>query len=116
MESHADPSRSRSTAVDRAAAASSAAFIIILAVSAYWDRSIRVLHVFEALPYGLAAVLSIQQRKIGYLVGAASGAFWLWMAATQTTFVRNGFERVAMLVQTGHVDRWEQFIAAPAAI
>jgi hypothetical protein len=38
------------------------------------------------------------------------------MAGTLTTFVRNGFERVAMLIQTGHVDQWDQFIAAPAAI
>ena len=38
------------------------------------------------------------------------------MAGTLTTFVRNGFERVAMLVTTGHVDRWDQFIAAPAAL
>ncbi len=38
------------------------------------------------------------------------------MAGTRTTFVRNGFERVAMLLRTGHVDRWDQFIAAPAAL
>ena len=38
------------------------------------------------------------------------------MAGTQTTFVRNGFERVTMLITTGHVDRWDQFIAAPAAL
>jgi hypothetical protein len=38
------------------------------------------------------------------------------MAGTRTSFVRNGFERVVMLVSTGHVDRWDQFIAAPAAI
>jgi hypothetical protein len=43
-----------------------------------WDSSIRILHAFEALPYGLAAVLCLRQRKLGYLLGAASGAFWLW--------------------------------------
>ena len=90
--------------------------MVILAISAYWDPSIRILHVFEALPYGLAAVLCLRQRRIGYLLGAASGGFWLWMAGTQTSFVRNGFERVVMLATTGHVDRWEQFIAAPAAL
>ena len=49
------------------------------------------------------------------MLGAASGAFWLWMAGTLTTFVRNGFERVAMLLRTGRVDRPDILIAAPAA-
>jgi hypothetical protein len=102
--------------VDKLAAACAAMFIVVLAIAAYWDPSIRVLHVFEAIPYGLASVLCLRQRKVGYLLGAASGAFWLWMAGMLTTFVRNGFERVAMLVTTGHVDRWDQFIAAPAAL
>ncbi|MGE5832867.1 MAG: hypothetical protein ACM4AI_00175 [Acidobacteriota bacterium] len=70
--------------MDKLAAACGAMFIVVLAIAAYWDPSIRVLHAFEALPL--------------------------------TTFVRNGFERVAMLVTTGHVDRWDQFIAAPAAL
>jgi len=30
--------------------------------------------------------------------------------------VRNGFERVSMLLRTGHVDRPDVFIAAPAAV
>ena len=45
----------------------------------------------------------------------ASGAFWLWTAGTLTTFIRNGFERLAMLLRTGHVDRLDVLIAAPAA-
>ena len=104
------------TAVDKIAAGCAAIFVFVLGLSAYWDSSIRVLHVFEALPYGLAAILCLRQRKLGYMLGAASGGFWLWMAGTQTSFVRNGFERVAMLLTTGHVDRWDQFIAAPAAL
>lgn len=102
--------------MDGLAAACAAIFIAVLGISAYWDPSIRVLHAFEALPYGVAAVLCLRQRKLGYLLGAASGAFWLWMAGTLTSFVRNGFERLAMLVTTGHVDRWDVFIAAPAAL
>jgi hypothetical protein len=91
-------------------------FILVLGISAYWDASIRVLHVFEALPYGLAAVLCVRQRKPGYMLGVASGGFWLWMAGTQTSFVRNGFERLMMLITSGDVDRWDVFIAAPAAL
>jgi len=107
--------RRRGHAIDWLAAGCAVAFVAILGIAAYWDRTIRVLHVFESLPYIVVAVLCLRQRKLGYVLGAASGAFWLWMAGTLTTFVRNGFERVAMLLRTGHVDRLDILIAAPAA-
>lgn len=102
-------------AIDAAAAGCAIAFIVILGIAAYWDRTIRVLHVFESLPYIAVAVLCLRQHKLGYMLGAASGAFWLWTAGTLTTFVRNGFERLAMLLRTGHVDRADILIAVPAA-
>jgi hypothetical protein len=114
--SNAIDSSKRGKTIDRLAAACATAFIVILGIAAYWDRTIRVLHVFEALPYILAAALCLRQRKFGYMLGAAAGAFWLWTAGTLTTFVRNGFERVSMLVRTGHVDRPDVVIAAPAAL
>jgi hypothetical protein len=102
-------------AIDALVAGCAAAFVVILGIAAYWDRTIRVLHVFESLPFIVAALLSLRQHKFGYMLGGASGAFWLWTAGTLTTFVRNGFERVAMLLHTGHVDRADILIAAPAA-
>ncbi len=75
-----------------------------------------MLHVFEAVPYVLAAVLCLRQSKLGYAIGLVSGAFWLWMAGSLTTFVWNGFQRVTMLIRTGSVDRADVLIAAPAAI
>lgn len=101
---------------DVAAALCAVAFIGVLAVSAYWDRTIRVLHLFESLPYLLAAGLCLRQSKLGYALGVVSGAFWLWMAGFLTTFVRNGFERLDMLVRTGAVDRPDILIAVPAAV
>ena len=98
------------------AAGAAVAFIFILGLSAYWDPSIRVLHVFEAAPYAMAAFLCLRRRKWGYQLAVASGLFWLWMAGTRTTFVRNGFEQLSMLVMTGTVARWDVFIAAPAAV
>ena len=112
---NAPGSRRPGHAIDALAAGCAAAFIVILGISAYWDRTIRALHVFESLPFIVAALLCLRQHKFGYILGAASGAFWLWMAGTLTTFVRNGFERVAMLLRTGHVDRPDILIAAPAA-
>jgi hypothetical protein len=110
------PFQNVGTAQDRLAAGCAICFIIVLAIGAYWDPAIRVLHVFEAIPYGIAAIFCLRHSKAGYMLGAASGGFWLWMAGTLTTFVRNGFERVAMLIQLGHVDRWDVFMAAPAAV
>lgn len=102
--------------IDILVAGCATGFILILGVAAYWDRTIRVLHVFESVPYAAAALLALRRRKFGYMLGAAAGAFWLWTAGFLTTFVRNGFERVAMLVRTGHVDRLDILIAVPAAI
>jgi len=91
-------------------------FVAILAIAAYFDPSIRVLHVFEALPFLLAAALCLGRKKFGYALAAVSGAFWLWTAGCLTSFVRNGFERVVMLARTGAVDRVDILIAAPAAL
>jgi hypothetical protein len=91
-------------------------FVAILAIAAYFDASIRVLHVFEALPYLLAAALCLRRNKFGYALAAASGGFWLWTAGCLTSFVRNGFKRVAMLARTGAVDRVDILIAVPAAL
>lgn len=91
-------------------------FVVVLALAAYWDPTIRVLHAFEALPYLAAAFLCLRAVRFGYPLGAVSGGFWLWTASFLTTFVRNGFERLSMLIRTGHVDRPDILIAAPAAI
>lgn len=101
---------------DVAAALCCFVFIVVLAVAAYRDQTIRTLHVFESLPYLVAAVLCLRQSKLGYALGIVSGAFWLWMAGFLTTLVRNGFERLDILVRTGSSDRPDVLIAAPAAV
>lgn len=103
-------------AFNRAIAVCSIGFVVVLAVAAYWDRTIRILHFFESLPYLIAAVLCMRNRKSGYILAFAAGAFWLWIAGTLTTFVRNGFERLVLLVTTGHLDRPDILIAVPAAL
>jgi hypothetical protein len=101
---------------DVAAALCCLVFIGVLAVAAYWDRSIRILHVFESLLYSLTAVLCLRHSTLGYALGMVAGAFWLWMAGFLTTFVRNGFERLDILVRTGSIDRPDILIAVPAAV
>lgn len=88
----------------------------MLAIASCWDSTIRILHVFESLPYLLAAVLCLRQSKLGYALGIVSGAFWLWIGGFLTTFVRNGFERLDTLFRTGSIDRPDILIAVPAAV
>jgi hypothetical protein len=101
---------------DVTAAICAGVFIVILAVAAYWDASIRVLHVFEALPYLLAAALCLRKSTFGYALGLVGGVFWLWVAGFRSTFVRNGFEQLEMLVRTHSVGRPDVLIAVPAAL
>ena len=99
-----------------AAAVCSATFIVILGIAGYWERSIRVLHIFESLPYLAAATLSLRENKYGYALGFASGAFWLWTAGFLTSFIRNGLEQLALWIRTGSAGRLDLLIAVPAAI
>ena len=102
--------------VDAAVACCAVAFIVILAIAAYWDPSIRVLHVFESLLYLLVAILCLRHARSGYAFGAVSGAFWLWTAGFRSTFIRNGLEQLAILLRTGAIHRAEILIAVPAAL
>lgn len=101
---------------DVAVAVCAIAFVAVLVVSAIGDRSIRALHVFESVPYVLAAVLAMRRVRTGYALGLVGGAFWLWTAGFLTSFVRNGFERLDMLVRSGAVDRPDILLAVPAAV
>ncbi len=101
---------------DAAIALCAAGFVVVLAIAAYWDPSIRVLHFFEAFPYLLAAMLCLRHARSGYAFGLVGGGFWLWTAGFRTTFIRNGFEQLAALVRTGAIDRPDIVIAVPAAL
>ena len=106
----------RGSSVHVLAALCALAFVAVLAISAWWDRSIAILHVLEAVPYAAAAMLTLRRSTIGYALGAAAGAFWLWIAGTQTTFIHNGFTLAGRLLTTGRAERWDVLIAAPAAM
>ncbi len=97
-------------------AACSLVFVAILAISAYWDPRIRVLHVFEAVPYLAAGWLCVRRVKAGYMLAIAGGVVWLLIAGMRTTFVRDGFRLAGRLLQTGRVEQADVLIAAPAAL
>jgi hypothetical protein len=95
---------------------SAALFVVVLFVSAWFDSTIRLLHVFEAIPYLLSPWLCLRKPRAGYTLAFACGAFWIWTAGFLTTFIRNGFERVIALLKTGTVDRPDILLAVPGFI
>jgi hypothetical protein len=102
--------------IDRLTLVSAAVFVIVLAAAAYWDPSIRVLHVFESLLYVAAATLCVRHARFGYALGVASGIFWLWLAGRGSTFILNGFQVMAMSLRAGHIVRPDILIAVPGAV
>jgi len=109
------PTRPRTgDVVSNGIVAATVLFVVILAVSAFWDPTIRVLHLFEALLYAGVAALCIRRMKIGYALGVASGAFWLWSAWGLTTFVKNGFQMLALSIRIHQLRRPDLLIAVPA--
>src|SRR4030095_4480520 len=110
------PPRSRSADdISVGITAATILFIVILAVAAVWDPTIRILHVCEALLYTGVAFLCVRGSKFGYALGVASGLFWLWMAWGLTTFVANGFQVLALSLRVHQVRRPDILIALPAA-
>ncbi len=95
---------------------SAAIFILALAIAAYFDKSIIKLHIVEALPYIIGPWLCLRKKRFGYFLAFASGGFWLWTAGFLTTFIRNGFEQLDILIKTGTINRFDILIAVPAAI
>jgi hypothetical protein len=91
-------------------------FVIVLAIAAWLDRSIIILHMVEALPYIIGPLICLRQNKFGYALCFASGAFWLWTGGFLTTFVHNGFEQLIDFIRTGTLKRFDILIAVPAAI
>jgi hypothetical protein len=103
-------------AIDWTIAACAVAFVIVLAVAAYWDASIRVVHTFEALPYLAAAVLCIRQNKLGYALGVTAGILWLGLAGRGSTFIANGFQVLRVVLREHQVIRPDILIAVPGAV
>jgi len=104
------------TGIRRGIVACVVVFVAVLILSALWDASIRVLHVFEVLLYLVIATLAFRPSKFAYALTFAGGVMWLWCGSGLTTFVRNGFQMLLLSVRTGHVQRPDLLIAIPAAL
>jgi len=110
-----DDTRSRNSRLEWLIVGSSAVFIFILALSAVYARSIRVLHAFQALIYVSVVILALRRSAWGYGAGCMIAAFWNWTNVVHTTFIVNGLRELAGALQTGRVSRPDQLIAVVAA-
>jgi hypothetical protein len=89
-------------------------FILMLALSAYWEPGIRWLHFFQAWMYIATIVLGSRKRLWGYFIGFSAAGLWMYANLFATTFFFNGLQQLAQWVQTRHLERPDLLIAVPA--
>jgi len=89
-------------------------FIVVLAVSAWWERDIRWLHFFQAWMYLAAIVLGLRRNRWGYFIGISAAGLWMYMNLFGTTFFFNGLEELSRWIHTGRLKRPDLLIAVPA--
>ena len=110
-----DDTRARNSWLEWLIVGSCVVFIFILTLSAVYDRSIRVLHAFQALIYVAVVILALRRSAWGYGAGCIIAVFWNWTNIVHTTFIANGLRELAHALQTGQVSRPDQLIAVVAA-
>jgi hypothetical protein len=89
-------------------------FILVLAVSAYWEADIRWLHFFQAWMYITTIVLSFHRSRWGYFIGLSAAGLWDYTNIFATTFLYNGLQQLSEWIHTGHLQRPDLLIAIPA--
>lgn len=89
-------------------------FVMVLALSAFMEASIRWLHFFQAWMYFVPMVLCLYRNRIGYFVGIAAAGFWDYVNIFATSFFFNGLQQLAQWIHTGHLARPDLLIAVPA--
>ena len=86
---------SHKDAVDRllfwTIAVASAGFVFILGMAAFFDHSIIVLHIFQALQYLVIVALAARGNRLGYFMAIAVGAFWDYLVLFVNGFVASGW-------------------------
>ena len=89
-------------------------FIVVLALSAAFDPTIRWLHFFQAWMYVGTIILSLRGSRWGQFIGFSAAGLWAYMNVFATTFFFNGLQQLSQWLHTGHLARPDLLIAAPA--
>lgn len=104
------------TKLDWAIVASACLFLFALAVSAYFEPAIRVLHAFQALIYLAVIAGSLRHQKWAYGAGICIAALWNYINLFITTFIADGVETLRILFSGGQPRDAGTVIAIPAAL
>jgi hypothetical protein len=89
-------------------------FVIVLAVSAYFEADIRWLHFFQAFMYLIPMALATRSNKWALFIGLSAAGLWDYANLFATTFFINGLQQLAAAVHTGKLARPDLAIAVPA--
>jgi hypothetical protein len=90
------------------------AFILVLAISAFFEADIRWLHFFQAWMYIATIALVLRRSRFGYFIGISAAGLWDYANLVATTFFFNGLQQLSLWMHTGHLDRPDLLIAVPA--
>ena len=80
-------------------------FVVALAASVFFDRSIWVLHAFQALIYVGIMVLAQRGSSWGFGAGFVIAALWNGANLFATGFIAAGLHTLATVLRTGHISR-----------
>lgn len=80
-------------------------FLTALAVSAFLDPQLRILHAFQALIYVAVVVLARRNSPWGFGIGAMMAVAWNCLNLFVTHLIQAGAELLLSLIRTGHADR-----------
>jgi hypothetical protein len=89
-------------------------FILVLAISAYWEADIRWLHFFQAWMYIATIALGLRGNRWGYFIGASAAGLWNYSTIFANTFLFSGLEQLSRWIHTGELARPDLLIAVPA--
>ena len=89
-------------------------FLLVLAISAYFEPDIRLLHFFQAWMYVAAIILAFRHSRWGYFIGISTAGFWNYANLFATSFFFNGLEQLAAWARSGHLSRPDLFLSVPA--
>jgi len=103
-----------SRAPERLYVTGAAIFILMLAVSAWWERDLRWLHFFQAWMYLATILLGLRRNRWGYFIGISAAGLWVYMNLFGTTFFINGLQELSRWIHTGRLKRPDLLIAVPA--
>ena len=90
-------------------------FLFALILSAVFDPSIRVLHTLQALIYVAVILLTRQKSPWGFGAGFATALLWNYTNLFFTSFIKDGWRYLCLLVETGRLKHPDLLVAVVAA-